>query len=97
MRLKGESHVYHHRFPGDVSTEEVVKALRDGLEADYNVLPEMIMGRAILQTAGYLPGYLAGRLNIWCVHGDRPPLGGLPTRPLTARSPSPVSAPPWAL
>ena len=34
---------------GDVSTEEVVKVLRDGLEADYNVLPEMIMGRTILQ------------------------------------------------
>jgi hypothetical protein len=34
----------------DLTTDEVVTVLRDGLGADYNVLPEMIIGRTILQS-----------------------------------------------
>jgi hypothetical protein len=34
----------------DLSTEEVVTVLRDGLGENYNVLPGMIMGRTILQS-----------------------------------------------
>jgi hypothetical protein len=34
----------------DLSTEEVVTALRNGLGETYNVLPGMAMGRTILQT-----------------------------------------------
>jgi hypothetical protein len=33
----------------DLTTEEVVAVLRDGLGAEYNVLPGMIMGRTVLQ------------------------------------------------
>jgi hypothetical protein len=33
----------------DLTTEEVVTVLRDGLGASYNVLPEMIIGRTMLQ------------------------------------------------
>jgi hypothetical protein len=33
----------------DLTTEEVVKVLRDGLGAGYNVLPGMVIGRTILQ------------------------------------------------
>jgi hypothetical protein len=34
----------------DLSTEEVVRVLRDGLGENYNVLPGMAMGRTILQS-----------------------------------------------
>jgi hypothetical protein len=33
----------------DLTTEEVVRVLRDGLGENYNVLPGMAMGRTILQ------------------------------------------------
>ena len=47
-----ESHAYRHRSRTDLSTEETVTVLRDGLGADYNVLPGMTMGQLPFQGPG---------------------------------------------